>query len=229
MKHAMKSAVIGVCLGIALLFVQISLKLDEEKFLQAYWVVALTVVGGAIAINLCYNAFYLHKLRKMAKLWLDENPQKYVDGVEALLKTAKGRRLRSLLTLNLAGGYVGAKQYDRAIAILEGFPDKELKGAVEKVVHRINLCLSYFYTAQYEKAISLYHENEQLFQKFRHDRTYGPHIALIDIIAAIINKQFDLAQERLAAAKASCTTAPFQEAFLEIENTLNELRAASDT
>lgn len=224
MKHVMKSVLIGVCLGIALLFVQISLKLDEEKFLQAYWVVALTVVGGAIAINLSYNAFYLHKLRKMAKLWLDENPQKYVDGVEALLKTAKGRRLRSLLTLNLAGGYVGAKEYDRAIAILEGFSDKELKGAVEKVVHRINLCLSYFYTAQYDKAISLYNENQALFQKFRDDKTYGAHVVLIDIIAAIVNKQFDLAQERLATAKASCTTAPFQTAYVEIENTLNELR-----
>lgn len=226
MKHALKSVAIGVCLGIALLFVQISLRLDGRQFTRGYWAVALTALLGAVAVNLGYNAYYLHKLRKMAKLWADEEPQRYVDGVQALLKTAKGRRLRDLLTLNLAAGYVGTRAFDRAIAMLEDFDDRDLKGAVEKVVHRINLCMSYFYTAQYEKAMALYEENRQLLGKFRNDKTYGAHIALIDIIAAIIGKQFDQAEAMLAKARKSWPSPPFQKAFSEVERTMEQLRLA---
>lgn len=220
----MKAVLIGICLGIALLIVQRGLNIDEKAFMRGYWLAAPALVLGAVVINLSYNAVYLFKLRKLARLFLDEEPKKYVEGTEALLKTAKGQRLRSLLTLNLAGGYVGAKAYDKAIVLLEGLSDKALKSAVEKVVHRINLCMSYFYTARYEAAISLYNENQQLFQRFRQDKTYGPHIALMDVIAAILNKQFDQAQALLDAAKAAHTVPQFQMAFLEVEQTLNALR-----
>ena len=120
----------------------------------------------------------------------EEKPQEYIDGIENLLKTAKGKTLRNILELNLAAGYIEIKQFDIAIPMLEKLSHERLSGFSVNVVHKINLCLSYFETTQYEKAITVYNENQGLFQQYRHHKIYGGNIAILDIIAAIINEQY---------------------------------------
>ena len=40
-----------------------------------------------------------------------------------------------------------------------------------------------------------------LFQQYKHHKAYGGNIAILDVIAAIINKQYDRAEELLDTAR----------------------------
>ena len=155
----------------------------------------------------------------------EEKPQEYIDGIENLLKTAKGKTLRNILELNLAAGYIEVKQFDIAIPILEKLPHERLRGSSVNVVHKINLCLSYFETAQYEKAITVYNENQGLFQQYRHHKIYSGNIAILDIIAAIINEQYNQAEELLDTAKKMYDDPRLQKSFREILDILNKAKA----
>ena len=124
--------------------------------------------------------------------------------------------------------YYGKSRFPGAVRPIhakEGYPVSGQAGSIPESV-RINLCMSYFYTGQYEKAVALYEENRQLLGKFRNGKAYGAHIALIDIIAAIIGRRFDQAEAMLAKARKSWPSPPFQKAFLEAERALEQLRLA---
>ena len=152
MKRAAKIVLIGVCFGLILLFLKIIFRIDDAAFMHGYWIAAVAIVLGAVLINVCYNLIYFNKVKKIAKLLSEEKPQEYIDGIENLLKTAKGKTLRNILELNLAAGYIEVKQFDIAIPMLEKLYHERLRGSSVNVVHKINLCLSYFETAQYEKS-----------------------------------------------------------------------------
>ena len=130
--------------------------------------------------------------------------------------------LRNILELNLAAGYIEAKQFDIAIPMLEKLSHERLSGSSVNVVHKINLCLSYFETTQYEKAITVYNENQGLFQQYRHHKIYGGNIAILDIIAAIINEQYNQAEELLDTAKKMYDDPRLQKSFREILDILNK-------
>ena len=87
--------------------------------------------------------------------------------------------------------------------MLEKLSHERLRGFSVNLVHKINLCLSYFETEQYEKAITVYNENQGLFQEYRYHKIYGGNIAILDVLAAIINEQYNQAEELLDIAKRS--------------------------
>ena len=225
LKRAAKIVLIGVCFGLILLFLKISFRIDDAAFMHGYWIVAVAIVLGAVLINVCYNLIYFNKVKKIAKLLSEEKPQEYIDGIENLLKTAKGKTLRNILELNLAAGYIEVKQFDIAIPMLEILSHERLRGSSVNVVHKINLCLSYFETAQYEKAITVYNENQGLFQQYRHHKIYGGNIAILDIIAAIINEQYNQAEELLDTAKKMYDDLRLKKLFREILDILNKAKA----
>lgn len=221
MKRMARIILIGVCFGLSLLLLKISFGIDDAAFMHGYWIVAVSIVIGAVLINLCYNLTYFYKVKKIAKLLNEEKPQEYINGIENLLKTAKGKTLRNILELDLASGYIETKQFDIAIPMLEKLSHERLSGSSVNVVHKINLCLSYFETTQYEKAITVYNENQGLFQQYRHHKIYGGNIAILDIIAAIINEQYNQAEELLDTAKKMYDDARLQKSFQEILDLLN--------
>lgn len=224
MKRVSKIILIGIGFCLALLLLKISFGIDHEAFMHGYWIAAVAIVLGAVLINLCYNSIYLNKVKKNAKLLSEEKPQDYIDGIENLLKTAKGKTLRNILELNLAAGYIETKKFDIAIPMLEKLSHERLSGSSVNLVHKINLYLSYFETTQYEKAITVYNENQGLFQQYRHHKIYGGNIAILDVIAAIINEQYNQAEELLDTAKKMYDDARLQKSFQEIFDALNKAK-----
>ena len=227
MKRVAKIILIGVCFGLILLLFKISFGIDDAAFMHGYWIVAIAILLGAVLVNLCYNQIYLNKVKKIVKLLSEEKSQEYIAGIENLLKTAKGKTLRNILELNLAAGYIETKQFDIAIPMLEKLSHERLSGSSVNVVHKINLCLSYFETTQYEKAITVYNENQRLFQQYRHHKIYGGNIAILDIIAAIINEQYNQAEELLDTAKRMYDDVRLQKSFQEIFDILNKAKTGS--
>lgn len=125
MKRIAKIIIIGICFGLTLLLLKVIFGIDDTTFMRGYWIVAPAIVIGALIINVCYNLFYFNKVKKIVKLLNEEKPQEYIDRIEDLLKTAKGKNLRNILELNLAAGYIETKQFDIAIPLLENYPTRD--------------------------------------------------------------------------------------------------------
>ncbi len=218
MKRILKIIAIGIGFGLILLVVQKSLQMDLDSFLHVYWMLAPLLVIGAVLFNVGYNLFYQKKVRKLAGLLEEGKIQEYISGMEALLKRAKGKGLRDLLTLDLAAGYVEAKHFDKAVPMLEELGTRGMKNSGVKTVYCINLCMSYFETGQYEKAMQLYEESQPLFEKYRDGRMYGSNIAILDILALIRKEQYEEAGKILSYNKEKDKTPRMQKAFCELEN-----------
>ncbi len=224
MRRVAKIVFIGICTGLVLLLFKIGFGIDDDTFMRGYLIAAVVIVLSVVLINLCYNFIYFNKIKRIAKLLSEEKPWEYVDEIEKLLKTAKGENLKNILELNLAAGYIETKQFDMAISILGKLSHKRLRGSSANVVHKINLCLSYFETEQYEKTITVYNENQGLFQKYRHHKIYGGNIAILDVIVAIINKQYNQAEELIDIAKKKFDDVRLQKSFQEILEILNKAK-----
>lgn len=228
MKRIFQIIFMGVCLGIALLMLRIFLPVDKDTFMRGYWLTALFFLAGVLLISLLYNFSYQRKSRSAEKLLESGNPQAYIQEIEKMLKTAKGRTLRDGLTLNLAAGYMEMEQFDMAIGILESLSCDDLFDPAAKVVWRANLCLNYFETHQDEKAMALYEDSQKIFERFRRMKAYGGSIAALDILAAMKNGQYERAEKILQTAQATYDSVRFQNSFREIADRLENARQTND-
>lgn len=227
MKRILKICGIGMCIGILLAMIQIYFNIDDSVFWRGYCIAAIVIVVGAVLINFLYNRYYFKKIRCLAEEYLKKDPQKYIDGMEVLLKTAKGKVLRNILFLDLTTGYMEKQDYEKAIVMLEELADRQLKGAAIWLFHCYKLFFCFFQTQQYEKANSLYNENQKLIEKFRHHKNHGAYVAILDVLSAMIHENYQKAEEILESAKKTYEETSFQEIFQVIANTLDEIKSKS--
>ena len=211
-----KAVFFGVCLGLVLVLIQSSFQIQEDVFMQGYWIAAIVVVLGMLIINISYNLYYIGKVKKLLNLLYAGDSRRYIEGMEALIKTAKGKTLRSTLELNLAAGYMEEKDYGTAISLLEAVEPRQLRVDSARVVRAINLCESYFLAGQREKAQTLYDSSRRLFAKFRTGKLYGGSIAIVDVLSEISRGEFDQAKALLDKAKSTYKEAYLQKAYEEI-------------
>ena len=211
-----KAVFFGVCLGLVLVLIQSSFQIQEDVFMQGYWIAAIVVVLGMLIINISYNLYYIGKVKKLLNLLYAGDSRGYIEGMEALRKSAKGKTLRSTLELNLAAGYMEEKDYGTAISLLEAVDPKQLRVDSARVVRAINLCESYFLAGQREKAQTLYDSTRPLFAKFRTGKAYGGSIAIVDVLEKISLGEFEQAKALLDKAKSTYKEAYLQKAYEEI-------------
>lgn len=222
MKRVFKVVIFGVCLGLLLLVIQQGLQIDRDLFMRYYWLIGSVVVLGAVLINVGYNLSYQRQMAKIAKLLDAGRTDEYLAGLEKLLQTARGKNLRSILQINLAAGYIEAKQFAAAVELLEGLDTERLKGRALKMVYRLNLCLSYFGAAQYDKAMAAYNAGKKDWDFFRSNKDFGGNIALLDILAQIQQKNFDQAKSLLAETQSVWANPRLQAYFQQIDNFIQE-------
>lgn len=223
MKRVLKIFLFGVCLGLLLVVIQTSLQIDRDTFLHYYWLIAPAILLGVILLNVVYNLSYQKRMNRLIPLLDNGSPEAYTAKAAELLRTAKGEKLRSILKINLAAGYIELKQYDNAIKLLEPLPDKQLAGTAVKTAHRINLCLSYFFTKQFDRAAQIYQESQPLFARYQNDQNFGGNIAALDILAALGSEQYAQAGELLDSARKVWTHPRLQDSFRQIESLMQEM------
>lgn len=211
-----KAVFFGVCLGLVLVLIQSSFQIQEDVFMQGYWIAAIVVVLGMLIINISYNLYYIGKVKKLLNLLYAGESRRYIEGMEALLKTAMGKTLRGTLELNLAAGYMEEKDYGTAISLLEAVDPRQLRVDSARVVRAINLCESYFLAGQTEKAQTLYDSSRPLFTKFRTGKAYGGNIAIVNVLEEISRGEFDQAKILLDKAKSTYQEPYLQKAYEEI-------------
>lgn len=225
MKNLLKAAAIGIGLGLLLSIVQNGLRMNRTAFLYGYWITIAALLVGAILVSIFYNRSYRKKMQQLTALLEEGKPQGYLDGVKGLLLRAKGKNLRNILQINLSAGYFEVGQYGAAIEVLEGLPEERLAGNAAKLVRRLNLCMSYFYAAQDEKAMALYEESQPLFGQFRNNTSCGGNIAALDVLAALRQGRLDQAEQLLETAKQSWDHPRLRRTFQRIGGFLEEARA----
>lgn len=221
-RNIKKTIFFGVCLGLILIVIQKVFQIDEYTFMHSYWIATPSVVLIAVLVNVFYNISYQKKMNTAVLLLNAGKTEEYIAEIETLIKRAKGRNLNNVLKLNLATGYIDAKQFDVAIKILEELSSERLYGAVVKMVHSLNLCMSYFYAKQFDKAMELYNASQKQFEPFTKNKMYGGHIVEVDILAAISNEQYTQAEKLLDIAQKEWSDPRLQNAFEDIRKILIE-------
>lgn len=222
MKRIVRIIVLGICIGLVMVVIKESLKIGTDDFMRIYWLAAIGFILGAVLINVSYNLHYQQKVQEAIKLLEDGQTHEYISALQKMLKTAKGQNLRNVLSLDLAAGYVEAKEFDVAIPMLEELLSKRLVGSGVKAVHRINLCMSYFDTEQYDKAVALYDESQKIFEQYRNDKLFGANIAILDIFIAMQSKQYERARTILHMAEKTYDAPRYQKAFCEVAEILTK-------
>lgn len=217
-----KIIIIGICLGLVSLFIRIIFHIDLKTFMHYYWIVAIAIICSSELAYVCYNLFYVYKIKRLGKLLNEGKTYEFIEGIKELLKRAVGQTLRTMLKLNLTAGYIEAEQFDEAINVLENLPMNTVKSPELNVVSKINLCISYFEMKQYDKSIAIYNENQMLFQKFRNDKKYGSYIEILDTIAAAINGQYENAYELIDIANKKYDDPRIKRFFMRIADSLNK-------
>lgn len=212
MKRIVRPLLVGLCIGIALAILQQALHIDQDVFMFWFWVIAAVCIVGIVLFNLLYIRRYQQKMRQALAVLEAGQAREYLAIVEGLLQTARGRYLKSCLKLDLAPGYCDLKQYDKAIAILEELSQARLKGVV-KMIHRLDLCICYFYTGQTARAMELYETGQKEFSPWRTTPVYGGSIAVLDMFALIAQGRRDEATKLLQHARATWTSPRLQDDY----------------
>lgn len=215
-KRIFKLFLLGACLGLVMIFLQRYLKMDSDEFLSISLRIALVVFLCIQFITVAYYLFYVGKMRQLIRLMRGGQIREYTEAMEKLLKAAKGKRLRDILRLNLAAGYAELEQYTMALNILEDLSFSGLSGSSYNQVLGIDLFICYFKTTQYEKAMETYRKYQAVFCKCRGKKPNGSYMALVDIMAAIIDRDYARAESLLDEAMETYKEPDIQEDLLRL-------------
>ena len=221
MKRMGKIIMAGLCLGLPLLFVKIVFQIPDDLFWKYYLICGGIAVVGTAAFNLLYNRRYLKKMQAAVHLLESNRAEEYITEVESMRRLAKGRFANCMLTINLSAGYCKLKQYDKAAELLESVSNVKLSGDIE-LVHRLNLCLCYFYQKQTGRAMALYESSQRILNPYRSSKLYGGNIAVLDIYAAIGHKDYARAAKLLQTARSTWDNPRFLDDYCYLEEIIHQ-------
>lgn len=221
LKHVLKILVFGVCLGILLSFIRVKLQIDTGVFMAGYWIAAGVILTGLVLYGALYMRWFGRKMREAVILLEAGETKAYIKALEKLRGQARGRFLKNLFQLNLSAGYCDLKQYAKAISILEPLSAARLRGDMQ-MVHRLNLCVCYFYSGQAPEAMQLYEASEAVFAPYRDRQPYGGNLAVLDMLAALERKEYEAAGAMLAEAREKWNRPRLAEDYAYIAEQLEE-------
>ena len=224
MKRFIKILIGGICWGLMFLFLKIVFQISDNVLWQYYLIFSGIMLVGMAAFNLSYNRRYLEKMKTAAQLLDVNRVEEYITEVESMLRRAKGRFANSMLTINLSAGYAKLKQYDKAVELLESVSNVKLSGDF-KLVYHLNLCLCYFYQKQTDRAMALYESSQKVFKQYKNNKLYGGNIAILDIYAAIGNKDYSRAAKLLQTARNTWDDPRFLDDYCYLEERIHQTQA----
>ena len=220
----MKRSVIiigGLCWGLLLLLVKKIFQIPNNAFCLYCLILAGIAIVGPRAFYIFNNCRFLKKMKGAQQLWKANRVEEYIAEVESLRRRTKGRYANRMLAINLSAGYSQLKQYDKAVELLESVSNAKLPGDL-KLVHRLNLCLCYFYQKQTDRAMALYESSQRIFAPYRNKKPYGGNIAVLDIYAAISIKDYTRAAQLLQTARNTWDDSRFLEDYCYLEESIHQ-------
>lgn len=220
MKRFFRTLILGICWALPFLLAEIIFQIPYLTLLRYYLFLSGILIAGMTGFNLCYNLYYQKKMNAAAQLFKTGRTEEYIAEVESMRRRAKGRFAIQLCTVNLSAGYSNLKQYDKAVELLESLSDQKMSGVL-KLVHRLNLCICYFYQKQTDRAMALYKDSQEIFRQYRNSKSYGGNIAILDIYAAVGAMDYTYAAQLLHTARSTWTNPRFLEDYQYLEEQIH--------
>ena len=218
---------VGVAIGLLLVLVQYVFRFDTKIFQTTVLLLCIALFVIISLTKTLSTSHFRKRVQKELALMEAGKPEEALQDMEALaeeLDQKKNQHQAALCRLNMTAAYREMKRYDKALEVLESLSGEKFEG-LEDVVYRLNLCICNFYLGDNEKGLSIYQENEKLFDEYDHHKRYGVYITLAMLFATVAAGELDKAEQRLERAKAVYCDARYEEDFRMVEDRLTAARA----
>lgn len=204
-KRHLKWLGIGVVLGITLVILKNHYDIDETVFWHWYTIVGGLVILGCVGFNIGYNRWLFKKMNVYTPLLNEQqDPQGFIDGMDKLQSSAKGRYARGILNLNRSAGYCDLEEFETAKELLLAEDTQSVRG-INGAIRAFNLSYVYFRLGETDKALELMEKNRKHLTRLKPMPTLAQTIATLEIWEAVSKERWDDAKARLTEAKEQFT------------------------
>ncbi|BCJ94236.1 hypothetical protein acsn021_18050 [Anaerocolumna cellulosilytica] len=228
MKKRIRNIIIcGLLFGGILLMLRIVFQMSDEEVWRYYILVSGIILVGAVGINIIYQVKLMKKLKRFETILRDEeNPDKFIEENESLLRRLKSEYNRALININLSAGYCDKGDFETAKNILLSIPLKHIKG-INKVVYYMNLAYIYFRLEESQKALDILEQQKKAFSNLEKHPSLGGNIMSLRILKYIAQDQLADAQNLLITAKNQWTDKRLLKDWELLQSTINQLNNTS--
>ena len=186
----------------------------------------MTVVGlwlvvvflGAFGVEMIWLRSLSKKTNALMPL-LRSDPDKYIEGIEALLGDSKSLGLQQTCRINLAAACCEKGDYAKAVDYLTSLDPRRIP-AVNQGAYWADLALARFHLGQNEQARAVIDGNADLFTRMKDSRGLGGLAAVLSVYYAKSKGDLELAWERYYAAREAWPDPSTQKELDQLETKL---------
>ena len=188
----------------------------------------MTVVGlwlvvvflGAFGVEMIWLRSLSKKTNALMPL-LRTDPDKYIEGIEALLGDSKSLGLQQTRRINLAAAYCEKEEYGKAVEHLTALDPSRIP-PVNQGAYWADLALARFCLGQEAEAAALIDGQSQVFARMKDQPGLRGLAAVLSSYYAKARGDLELAWERYYAAREAWTDAATQKELDRLEKVLRK-------
>ena len=180
----------------------------------------LAVFLGALGVEMIWLRSLVRQTNALMPL-LHTDPDRYIQGIEALLGDSKALGLQQTRRINLAAAYCEKEDYGTAVEHLTSLDPRRIP-AVNQGVYWADLALARFCLGQEAEAVTVIDGQSELFTGMKDDPRLGGLAAVLSSYYAKAKGDLELAWERYYAAKETWTDAGTRKSLNRLEGVLRK-------
>lgn len=193
----------GVLLGLGILAVQFTFRLDNATVWKWYWRGAPALILVAMLINIFWQLRFQKRVSALLGiLTKEQDPQRFIAETTAMLERVRSPYNLALLYINLSVGYAYLKRFDEAKRTLLEAPSNKLKGLMG-ITYYLNLTYYCFRLEQQSEALDLWQAHEQEFSRFESNPHLAGTIALTRVYALLAQGEKEQAVQVFTTLEAT--------------------------
>lgn len=127
--------------------------ISDKTLMKYYFILAPVILIGAMLINIVYVRKLMKKFDALRPL-VKEDPERYIQEVQTLLRTIKSPQIREVIKVNIGAAYGNMENYQKSIEVLETVQKKYLIG-INRTVYDMNLAYMCFNAGKLEEGARL--------------------------------------------------------------------------
>ena len=194
---------VSLLLGAA--FAALEVSRDVRNVLMALWLGAVAV--ASVTIDLLWYRSFNRRLQALGPILTGQNdPDRYIEEISALLEGKKSPQLRGILLINLCAAYCDKKEYDIAQALLMQVKPKKL-APINRMVYWADLAYVHFYLQEDAQACAILAQQQKMLAKFQEHPHFGGLIHILFAFQKVAQGDKAGAEALLKAARPRWETA----------------------
>ena len=222
LRHVPRVLGLGLVLGLVLVGVQHLFHLETRTMQYALLIAGVLVILGALGFNFLAVYPVRKRVQNQMRLLEEDRPQEALEDMQQMLEEMQRSnrpQLALVCRMNMTAALCDMKRYEEALEILDSLSGEEFTGVVE-LVYQLNRCACCFYVGRTQEALTIFRENQKLFESYRRHQVYGGNIAVLTMQAQLALGQTEKTGQLLEFARKRWPNPRLQEDYGEIEKRL---------